>query len=114
MARVTLRLPDDLRRGLEHERRRRGVSLNQTIVTILNEHLSRSESTQPLGSGLEEQVRHIRSALLELVVEIDTGHLLACIDWSETERAGEQPTRSIPPLAPPLSATVSELREDRL
>jgi hypothetical protein len=111
--RVTLRLPDDLHHRLEARSRAAGASLNQTIVSTLHEALAHTER-DAADDGPAEQVRLIRMALGDLVVELDETELPPELRPSEDLPDTDALRESMPRLDPPLSATVIADREDRI
>ncbi|MDA8217497.1 MAG: toxin-antitoxin system HicB family antitoxin [Dehalococcoidales bacterium] len=114
MARITLRLPEELHRRLAQRSQRAGVSLNQLIVATLHdaaaEHDSGGEGEDPLA----EQVQHIRAALSDMAVELDTGRLPPHLRPGDDLPDRETYRRSLPQIQPSLSATIIADREDRL
>lgn len=110
--RVTLRLPDELHHRLEARSRESGASLNQTIVAALHEALSRADRDG--GDDAVEQLRHIRMALGDLVVELDESQLPPELRPSEDLPDTDALRESMPRLDPPLSATIIADREDRV
>jgi hypothetical protein len=113
MTRVTLRLPDDLHQRLRAACFQTGVSLNQFIVATLNEAVARGEVVGEEEKPLLEQVRHIRAALSELVVELDTSQLPPHLRPGNDLPDSAEFMQSLPKLDPPLSATIIADREDR-
>lgn len=114
VARVTLRLPDDLHQRLRAISRSSGASLNQLIVAALSAGAVREDEADKAGSALAGQVQHIRAALGDLAVELDASRLPPHL-----RPGGDLPdrsafVRSLPALRPPLSATILADREDRL
>ncbi|MBI4493873.1 MAG: toxin-antitoxin system HicB family antitoxin [Chloroflexi bacterium] len=112
MARVTLRLPEELHRRLRAASERTGASLNQLIVAALREALARDAVVDQAEEALLEQVQHIRSALGDLAVELDVNHLPPHLRPREDLPHPDTLRRSMPELVPPLSATIVEDRED--
>ena len=113
MARVTLRLPDDLHRRLRAASQQAGASLNELIVATLSEALAHG---RVLGQGqdpLLEQVQHVRRALGDLVVELDWSALPPHLQPSRDLADSDTLRQSLPELVPPLSATIIADREDR-
>lgn len=113
VARVTLRLPEDLHRRLRSISERTGSSLNQVIVAALSEALARGTGAQRAESPLLEQVQHVRRALGDLVVEVDVSHLPPRLRPRDDLPDTDILRQSMPKLVPPLSATLSADREDR-
>ena len=113
MARVTLRLPEELHRRLRSTSERTGSSLNQVIVAALSEALARAEGARQAESPLLEQVQHVRRALGDLAVEVDASHLPPQLHPRDDLPDTDALRRSMPELVPPLSATISADREDR-
>ncbi len=113
MARVTLRLPEDLHRRLRSTSERTGSSLNQVIVAALSEALARGEGARQAESPLLEQVQHVRRALGDLAVEVDARQLPPHLRPREDLPDTDTLRQSMPELIPPLSATLSADREDR-
>ena len=114
MARVTLRLPEDLHRRLRSTSERTGSSLNQVIVAALSEALARGEGARQAESPLLEQVQHVRRALGDLAVEVDARQLPPHLRPREDLPDTDTLRQSMPELIPPLSATISADREDRI
>ena len=113
MARVTLRLPEDLHRRLRSTSERTGASLNQLIVAALSEALVRGEVAGQTESSPLEQAQHVRRALGELAAEVDASHLPPHLRPSEDLPDTDTLRQSMPELVPPLSATISADRDDR-
>lgn len=113
MARVTLRLPENLHRRLRSTSERTGSSLNELIVAALSEALSRGEVVGQAEGSLLEQVQHIRWALGDLAVAVDASHLPPHLRPSEDLPDTDTLRRSMPELLPALSATIIADREDR-
>jgi plasmid stability protein len=69
MTTLTIRnLPDDVAKALEREKRRRGASLNQTVIDLLSQGLGvrtpRSNGLAALaGTWTEEQYREFEDAV---------------------------------------------------
>ena len=114
MARVTLRLPEDLHRRLRSASERTGSSLNELIVAALSDALARAEVADESEGSLLEQVQHLRRALGDLVVEVDVSHLSPQLRPREDLPDTDTLRRSMPELVPPLSATIISDREDRV
>lgn len=112
MSRVTVRLPDDLHRRLRAVSQRTGVSLNQLIMRSLDETLAGQEENAEEESPLMEQVRHLRTALSDIVVELDTDRLPPHLRPGEDLPDCTAFARSLPNLDPPLSATIVADREE--
>ncbi|MPZ15450.1 MAG: hypothetical protein GEU73_13690 [Chloroflexi bacterium] len=114
MARVTLRLSEDLHRRLRSASERVGAPLNQLIIAAVSEALTRTEGAEESGNSLREQLQQVRLALSDVTVELDPRqappHLRPSEDLPDTDTL----TQSMPELIPPLSATVSAGRKDRL
>ena len=113
MARVTLRLPDDLHRRLRAASQKRGLSLNDLAIATLSHALAQGNADGEAEDRLFKQVQQIRSVLGGLAVELDANALPA-----ELRPGGDLPDvdtirQSIPELAPPLSVTIIADREDR-
>lgn len=113
MARVTLRLPEDLHRRLRSASERTGSSLNELIVAALSEALARGEMADESEGSLLEQVQHVRRALGDLVVEVDVSHLPPDLRPSEELPDTDTLRQAMPELIPPLSTTISTDRDDR-
>ncbi len=113
MARVTLRLPEDLHRRLRAASERSGASLNQLIIAALSDALARDAVEEQAKDPLLEQVQHIRRALGELAVELDTSYLPPHLRPREDVPDADTLRQSMPELVPPLSATIISDREDR-
>ncbi len=113
MARVTLRLPEDLHRRLRSTSERTGSSLNELIVAALSQALAQGEVAGQAESSLLEQVQHVRRALGDLAVEVDARHLPPHLRPSDDLPDTDTLRQSMPALVPPLSATISADREDR-
>jgi len=113
VARITLRLPEDLHRRLHSASERTGSSLNQMIVAALRDALARAEVAEEMEGSLLERVRHIRRTLGDLVVELETRdlppHLRPREDLPDTDTIRQ----SMPELVPPLSATIIADRQER-
>ncbi len=114
MARVTLRLPEDLHRRLRSASERTGSSLNELIVAALSEALARDELNGQAEGSLLQQVQHVRRALGDLVVEVDVSHLPPQLRPQDDLPDTDTLRQSMPALVPPLSATISADREDRI
>lgn len=114
MARVTLRLPEDLHRRLRSTSQRSGSSLNQVIVTALDGALRQGEPGGQADSSLLDQVRLVRRALGEMAVEVDATFLQGDAPFTEDLPDTDTLRKSMPHLTPPLSSTISAEREDRL
>jgi hypothetical protein len=112
VARVTLRLPDDLHRRLQSASQRSGASLNQSIVAAVGDALVQDEAG-PVDSPLDEQARHVRRVLGELAVELEVSHLPARLRPSGALPATDSLRESMPALVPHLSATISADRDER-
>ena len=109
--RVTLRLPDELHHRLAARSRAAGASLNQTIVSTLHEALARCE-----GDVMDDraaELQHIRTALGDLVVELDESELPPELRPDEDLPDTDVLRASMPRLDLPLSATIIADREDR-
>ena len=113
MARVTLRLPEDLHRRLRGASERTGASLNQLIIAALSQALARDAVASEAENPLFEQVRHIQRALGDLAVELDTSYLPPHLRPREDLPDPDTLRESMPELAPALSATIIADREDR-
>ncbi|MBI2864673.1 MAG: toxin-antitoxin system HicB family antitoxin [Chloroflexi bacterium] len=114
MARITLRLPEDLHRCLHLESQRTGSSLNQVIVAALKDALARAGAPEQSESSRMERVRHIRRILGDLAVEVDMRHFPPHLRPSEDLADTDTLRQSMPALDPPLSATIIADREDRV
>ncbi len=114
MASVTLRLPEELHRRLRSTSERTGSSLNELIVAALSEALARGEMADESEGSLLEQVQHVRRALGDLVVEVDARHLPPQLRPHDDLPDTDTLRHSMPSLVPPLSATISADREDRI
>ncbi len=114
MSRVTVRLPDSLHQRLRVISQRSGVSLNQLITRSLDEAVASQEEASADESPLLEQVRHIRTALGALAMELDTNGLPPHLRPGEDLPGVAAFMRSLPKLEPPLSATIADDREDRV
>ena len=114
MARVTLRLPDELHKRLCEASRKRGISLNRAIIETLRSAADPSGPVDLDGMTLEAQVQHLRTVAEALSGEIRPEdfppELLSQKSPAERARA----LRSLPRLDPPLSQTLIEEREDRI
>src|SRR5439155_26760397 len=108
------RLPEELHRRLRSASERTGSSLNQVIVDALSEALARGEGARQDESPLLEQVQHVRWALSDLAIEVDTRLMPPNLRPSEDLPDTDTLRQSMPALVPPLSATISADREDRL
>jgi hypothetical protein len=100
-----------LHQRLEARSRAAGASLNQTIVSTLHEALARSEPEDTDDQTVE--LRHIRMALGDLVVELDASELPPELRPSDDLPDRDAYRESLPRLDPPLSRTIIEGREDR-
>jgi hypothetical protein len=109
-----LRLPDDLHRRLRAASERSGSSQNELIVAALSAVLARDGMAQRAESSLLEQVQHVQRALSDLTVVVDTDRLPPRLRPGDDLPDTDTLRRSMPTLAPPLSATISADREDRL
>lgn len=114
VARVTLRLPEDLHRRLRATSEYTGSSLNQLIVAALREMLARDALAGQAEGSLLEQVQHVRRALGDLAIEVDASQLPPHLCPREDLPNTDTLRQSMPSLVPPLSATISADREDRL
>ena len=112
MARVTLRLPDDLHRRLRIASERDGVSLNQLMVAALRDSLGRGPGAGTPDGPLGEQSRYIRRALGDLAIELDTSILPLGLRPSEELPDPDALRQRMPDLTPPLSATIIADRAD--
>ena len=113
MARVTLRLPEDLHARLRSAAERSGTSLNQLMIAALTEGLERQAPSPKSGDSLREQVAYLRRALGSLAVDLSTGllppHLQPGRDYPDSDTLRS----SMPELDPPLSTTIIADRVDR-
>jgi hypothetical protein len=114
MARVTLRLPDDLHQRLVADSQKLNVSMNELAVAALRDGLARQEAERSAERSLSEQVRRLRSVLGDLVVDIDVNQFPAAVRPNAQMPDRDDLFNSLPRLNPPLSATVIEEREDRI
>jgi uncharacterized protein (DUF1778 family) len=114
VARLTLRLPEDLHRRLRSTAERTGSSLNQLIVAALSQALAWDELIDQEEGSVREQVQHVRWALGELAVEMETPRLPPDLRPSEDLPDTDTLRRSMPELVPPLSVTIRADREDRI
>jgi hypothetical protein len=108
MARITLRLPEDLHQRLVTQSRVTGRSLNQTIVDQLEHRNGVEPQTQ-----LTERERFI-AALGDLVVPWSEDLIP---DWPGAEDVPpltDEDIERMPRLDPPLSESIIADREDRL
>ncbi|CAA9281498.1 MAG: hypothetical protein AVDCRST_MAG77-3884 [uncultured Chloroflexi bacterium] len=113
--RVTLRLPDELHHRLEARSRAVDASLNQTIVSMLHETLARLDGRTEAGmEGRAAQLQRVRTALGELVVELDEAELLPELRPGARPQDTDALRTSMLCLDPPLSATIIADREDRV
>ena len=112
MVRVTLRLPEDLHRRLRAVSQRTGTSLNQLVVAVLGQAVARDDGATEDESYLKEQVNHIRTALGDLAVELDTDQLPSHLRPGEDLPDRAVFARTLPKLSPPLSATIIADREE--
>lgn len=114
MARITLRLPEDVHRRLHLASERVGSSLNQVIVATLEDALARAEVADQQGDSLMKRVEQARRALGDMAVGLDLqdfpSHLRPAEDLPDTDELRQ----SMPELVPPLSATIVSDREDRV
>lgn len=109
MVRITLRLPESLSDRLTKAARGRKTSLNQLIVTCLNEAVPEEEKDRQAGH--DEELRRVKAALG--AVEIDISTWKKRLGLAEVTPNREVLRESLPKLDPPLSRTVIEDREDR-
>ncbi len=114
VARITLRLPDDLHRRLQDTCRRTGNSLNQTIVAALAQALARSDQAAERNSALMEQLSHIKTALRDITVDIEVSRFPAQFRPEEEVPSREELVALLPTLSPPLSSTILEERRERV
>jgi plasmid stability protein len=112
MARITLRLPDELHRRLRVAAREAGRSLNEEIVTILTERLD-GESERQDETPLQRERRRIREALGDLVVDFRPEDFAPFFHPLPDDFDRDAFFNSLPRLDPPLSQTIIEDREDR-
>ena len=113
MTRLTLRLPADLSERLRDESRRAGVSLNQMIVATLRTAITQSQPTGSQSDPLKEQVQHVRTALRDLVTEIDLSQFPPNLRPHKEDFGGDRPVSNAPQLNPPLSETILEERREQ-
>jgi hypothetical protein len=109
--RVTLRLPDELHQRLEARSRAVGASLNQTIVSALHQALARSARDDV--DERTEELRHIRLALGDLLIELDESELPPELRPGDDLPDRDAYRESLPRLDPPLSRTIIDDREDQ-
>lgn len=64
-------------------------------------------------SALQEEMKHIRAALGDLVVDLDVNRFPLHLRPSDALPDRDTYRRSLPRLTPPLSATIIEDRADR-
>lgn len=114
VARITLRLPDDLHRRLQDTCRRTGNSLNQIIVAALAQALSRSDQAPESNSALMDQVLHIQTALRDITVDIEASRFPAHLRPEGEVPSREELAAMLPTLIPPLSSTILEERRERV
>ncbi len=113
VARITLRLPDDLHRRLQDACQQTGNSLNQMIVAALAQALARGDQSPERNSALMDQVLHIQTALRDMTVEIEASRFPAHLR-PEAVPTGEELVGILPTLIPPLSSTILEERRERV
>lgn len=113
MARITLRLPDDLHRQLQSSSRQSGKSLNQTIVDALSDQLRQCSEEDSEETPQEKERRRIREALGDLVVDFRPEDYAPLFRPLPKNFDREALFRSMPRLDPPLSQTIIEDREER-
>lgn len=111
MARLTLRLPEDLHRTLRECSQRTGSSLNELIVVALRDSLGRN-LTDDGPDTLDRQRERLRQALGDLVEELHPAlfpeAFFPTVPLPDVDRLREM----MPVLDPPLSATVIAQREE--
>lgn len=114
VARITLRLPDDLHRHLQDACRRTGTSLNQIIVAALAQALADRDQSAERNSALMDQVLHIQTALRDMTVEIEASRFPAHLRPEAEVSTREELFGTLPRLIPPLSSTILEERRERV
>ena len=114
MARVTVRLPEDLHCRLRAAAERTRTSLNQLIITTLSDALARDAAASQAVDPLFEQAQHVRRALGDLAIELDLNHLPPHLRPREDLPSSDALRRSMPQLVPPLSATIIADRDDHV
>jgi plasmid stability protein len=111
MARITLRLPDELHSELVARARRSHRSLNQAIVDILRK--ASYQKQEPAGEALKEiERRRLKAALGDRVMEIkpeDFGPFRTG-EWGALDK--DALFAAMPRLDPPLSHTIVQEREE--
>lgn len=112
MARITLRLPDDLHQALKAHSRATGESLNETIVSLLRQRQKGAEHEAERETPLEAERRRIREALGDLVVKIDPQDFEPYLGPPMDPAKRKAILESIPPMDPPLSHAIIEEREE--
>ncbi len=114
MARVTLRLPEDLHRRLRTASERTRASLNQFIVTAVSEALAREAATGQAENPLVEESRRVRNALGDLVIQLDPSQVPPQLRPPKDLPDADTLRQSVPVLQPSLSATIIAERADRI
>lgn len=107
MARITLRLPDDLHDELVLQSRGDGKSLNQLIV----ESLQRTAALAARSSVAEHE--RFAASLRDLLVPVDE-IALPEPDDAPPNTASEELQPRLPTLNPPLSQSLIDGRVDRI
>ncbi len=113
MARLTLRLPDEIYQRLCAAARRKGISLNQAILETLDRDLLPAPATAPENETPEERERRLMHQWIAGSHRNDDFSALPPhLHPDHAPRDREAFLRSLPKLDPPLSHTVIQEREE--
>jgi hypothetical protein len=83
------------------------------VVAAVRDALERG-AVEKMADPVREQVRYIREALGDLVVELDVASLPPQLRPNEDLPHTDALRETMPQLVPPLSATIVDDRQDRL
>jgi hypothetical protein len=83
------------------------------VVAAVRDALERG-AVEEMADPVREQVRYIREALGDLVVELDVASLPPQLRPNEDLPDSDALRETMPQLVPPLSATIVDDRQDRL
>lgn len=112
MARLTLRLPDDLYQRLCAAAKRKGVSLNQAILESLDQELPPAPAPVPEHETPPERERpRIREWIAESHRTDDFSALPPHLRPREGLPSTDELRESLPVFDPPLSRAIIEERE---
>ncbi len=114
MVRITLRLPDKLHARVRKASQRRGVSLNELIVSSLEETFDPSDTSSSREDSVAARAKRLRAMLGNLVVRTEPPRVPSILPLDATAEQREAFRNSMPILDPPLSQTIIEEREDRV